>query len=233
MGRRIKLKAFIRYDSNGQVVAGSMKVQATKPLNGDWVEVPMHKDTSVTYPHYKLRAFVRYDNKNNLIFGGPVVASTAPKNGNWGETAYYKSDISSITTTSTTTNPFIIDKSGENWYVVEIDSYFNILNLATYSSGGYTFIMPTGIPRSYYSSTAVTTLEGYGNIVTVDSTLISTDAILSWYASYTPTITYRTIDLSDYDARTSASDADKATIIANYNDLSVNDPAAAPRPITP
>ena len=116
-------------------------------------------------------------------------------------------------------NPY--DFSAEDWTPLELDAWI----IANSTLTGVTVLLPNA-PRSYYSSTAFTTLDANNTVTYLGSTLADTDAILAWYADNS--ITNETIDLSDYDARTSASDADKATIIANFNDLSVNDPVVTP-----
>ena len=39
MANNNKLKAFVRYDGSGRVIAGSLILQRFKPKVGDWVEI--------------------------------------------------------------------------------------------------------------------------------------------------------------------------------------------------
>jgi hypothetical protein len=40
---RKDLKAYVRYDGNGRVVAGSLILRRQKPKVGNWVEVPAYE----------------------------------------------------------------------------------------------------------------------------------------------------------------------------------------------
>lgn len=39
---RKHLKAYVRYDGTGRIVAGSLVLASSKPKNGDWVEIPAY-----------------------------------------------------------------------------------------------------------------------------------------------------------------------------------------------
>jgi len=39
MGNNSKLKAYVRYDGSGRVIAGSLILQRFKPKVGNWVEI--------------------------------------------------------------------------------------------------------------------------------------------------------------------------------------------------
>lgn len=40
---RKDLKAYVRYDGNGRVVAGSLVLRRRKPKVGNWVEIPAYE----------------------------------------------------------------------------------------------------------------------------------------------------------------------------------------------
>jgi hypothetical protein len=43
MSNRKDLKAFVRYDATGRVIAGSLILQRTKPKVGDWQEIDAYE----------------------------------------------------------------------------------------------------------------------------------------------------------------------------------------------
>jgi hypothetical protein len=106
--------------------------------------------------------------------------------------------------------PFIVDKSGEAWTPVDLDIY--LLGLITEDYVGYHFIFPTGVPRTYLSDAAVALLvtEENENSMEIAGTLATTDELIEWLADWVEAndITQANIDISAYDARTSASDTD-------------------------
>ena len=108
-------------------------------------------------------------------------------------------------------NPY--DLSDRVWTVPDIDNWIAANRLLT----GKTIKFPelagiTPLDRSYYSTTAFNTLDANNDITFVGATLADTDAIVKWCADWSEdnSITQETIDMDNYDARTSASDADKA-----------------------
>jgi hypothetical protein len=67
-----KNKAFVRYDKNGYLVAGSLTINQSIPKNGDWEEIPSSTDCCNQVP---LETFVL-----RLIFDNPANAPVANPN---------------------------------------------------------------------------------------------------------------------------------------------------------
>lgn len=87
------LKAYVRYDGNGRVVAGSLVFRKKKPKNGRWVEIPKNiccnpepnpSTTTTTTSSITVNAFTvgywtnPYDACNTTTSGQITVYSTSP-----------------------------------------------------------------------------------------------------------------------------------------------------------
>ena len=115
-------------------------------------------------------------------------------------------------------NPY--DLSGETFYPLSLDAWI----IANSSLTGETIILPN-VPRSYYSSTAFTTLDANNDVTFAGSTLADTDAIIAWYASELPSLLPPVIDLTNpyvYSDRTIASNDDIDTLVAAGYTVYVN-----------
>jgi hypothetical protein len=55
MSNRKDLKAFVRYDATGRVIAGSLILQRTKPKVGDWQQIDTYECCNPVTPEYLLQ----------------------------------------------------------------------------------------------------------------------------------------------------------------------------------
>ena len=118
--------------------------------------------------------------------------------------------------------PFIIDKSGEAWTPVDLDIY--LLGLIPEDYVGYHFIFPSGVPRTYLSHAAVSSLitEENENSFEIAGTLATTDELIEWLADWSEdnSITQTQIDMDAYDACTAASETDRGRFATAENENS-------------
>jgi hypothetical protein len=110
----------------------------------------------------------------------------------------------------------IYDFSGENWTVIDADA--KIISLAAqFAETPFTqqhIVFPVGVPISYLVETQLSTILAEGTENSIDFTdpiLPDTDAIVKWYADWVDAndITQVNIDITAYDAWTSASEDDR------------------------
>lgn len=102
MANLFKLKAWVRYDGKGRLVGGGPIVQADKPKNGDWVEIPFYEyccqgttstttTTTTAPPVFERASFI---NSGVVIFRGGTFANTTAM--------YAGNNITNITATNPT-----------------------------------------------------------------------------------------------------------------------------------
>jgi hypothetical protein len=107
--KNIGLRAYVRYDRKGKIVASSLIFVYSKPENGNWIEVPVYKDSFIkghSTTKY-LRAFIRYDSKMKIVPGSLVLRRTTPKTGNWVEVNTHVECLMCTTTTTTTSSELL------------------------------------------------------------------------------------------------------------------------------
>lgn len=142
----VGLKAYVRYDNDGNIVASSLVVVYSKPKTGNWVEVPMYKDSfKKSYSTTKyLRAFIRYDNRMKIVTGSLLLSRTVPKIGNWVEIAAHIPCLM-CTTTTTTFLPIC------EYATILTVGTFDILDIYGYSSDpSFGFIFPDYYDISHF-----------------------------------------------------------------------------------
>jgi len=102
MAHKNKLKAWVRYDGKGRLVGGGPILQADKPKNGDWVEVPYEDccvptststttSTTTEAPVFERASFI---NNVPIVFRGGTFTSKADM--------YAGNTVANITATNST-----------------------------------------------------------------------------------------------------------------------------------
>ena len=118
-----------------------------------------------------------------------------------------------------------INKSNENWTIIDLDNY--LINLISGNYKDCHFIFPNGVPPSYRSQNAINALiaEGTGNSLEIARPMLAnTDEVIEWFADWVEanSIVETDIDMDVYDPCTNAALADIARFatIDNHNSFS-------------
>lgn len=95
--------AYVRYDSQGRIVAGGPIIQAKPPKVGNWQAVSNMLGTNVTGTNGNfLRAFIRLDMFGRVVPSSLIIASKQPADANSG-TGWIEINSQYRGTTTTTT----------------------------------------------------------------------------------------------------------------------------------
>ena len=115
MANQRNLKAFVRYDGSGRVVAGSLVLRRKKPKVGNWKEVPAYESAGSTEPTEPTGPIVASINVITSMNQGDVCMDFGS-----GDTYYYDESIQPLGVGTTLfrdaalTMPASYDPSGYN-----------------------------------------------------------------------------------------------------------------------
>jgi len=102
--------AYVRYDSQGRIVAGGPIISPFPPRNGNWQAVSNMIGTNTTGTNGNiLRAFIRLDMFGRVVPSSLVIQSKEPSDANSGTgwieiNARYRGNSTTTTTTTTILN---------------------------------------------------------------------------------------------------------------------------------